>query len=233
MYHYVLVLELRVKTGQEWENKPSGALTRKPQFFRGEKSGCSQMRLCSGEVWEKSLFHFISAFPSLIVRLIKKELALDFLQMFLSKQINLCGVNIEKLLSLLLLLWTEEFIVADRYCKRFNYYLFDFRHSCHIYIALLELFGKMCWTNAGQMHRHLHHCIVSECVYAEVNALFMHLHKLLCDIIEPPQCLPLQTLRYQHASLIKLVARLSSPSQRLNFTDKVLLRSLRWCHHLW
>lgn len=38
----------------------------------------------------KNFFHFICVVPCLIPRLIKKELALDFLQMFLSKQINLC-----------------------------------------------------------------------------------------------------------------------------------------------
>lgn len=42
----------------------------------------------------KNFFHFICAFPHLIPKLIKKELALDFLQMFLSKQINLCILNV-------------------------------------------------------------------------------------------------------------------------------------------
>lgn len=61
----------------------------------------------------------------------------------------------------------------------------DVLHSCHI--AALELFRRICWTNAGQMHRHLHlhHCILGERVYAEVNALFMHLHKRHSDITEP------------------------------------------------
>lgn len=35
MPHYVLVQEMRVKMGEEQENKASTALGRKPQFFRG------------------------------------------------------------------------------------------------------------------------------------------------------------------------------------------------------
>lgn len=81
---------------QEQENEPSGPQSEETTTLQRQSSGCSQMRLCSSEVWEKSFFHFISVRPSIIARLIKRELALDFLQMFLSKQINLCGINIEK-----------------------------------------------------------------------------------------------------------------------------------------
>lgn len=43
----------------------------------------------------EKLFHFTSVSSSATVKLIKEKLALDLLQMFLSKQINLRGVNIK------------------------------------------------------------------------------------------------------------------------------------------
>lgn len=48
-------------------------------------------------------------------------------------------------------------------------------------------------------HLHLHHCILSECFYAEVNALVVQLHKLHGDITEPTGIYP----SYQHTSVIK------------------------------
>lgn len=92
MPHYVLVQEIRVKRGEESENKPSGGLSRKTTILQRRKEWLFPNEALQRK---KIFFHFISALPSLIVRLIKKELALDFLQMFLSKQINLCGINIE------------------------------------------------------------------------------------------------------------------------------------------
>lgn len=61
----------------------SGASSRKPQSFRGKK--VSQRR----GLREKP-------FPPLTATLVRKELHFDLLQMFLSKQIILCGVNTER-----------------------------------------------------------------------------------------------------------------------------------------
>lgn len=82
------------------------------------------------------------------------------------------------------------------------------------------MFGKICLSNAGQMHGHLHlrHCIFRECVYAEVNALLVR-----SDITGPLSVYH----SYQHTSVITLAASLACPSHRLNFTDKVLLHSLQ------
>lgn len=72
-------------------------------------------------------------------------------------------------------------------------------------------------------HLHLHHCILSQYVYAEVDALLMRLHKLHSDITEPLSVYH----RYQCTSAIALTASPARPSQRLNFADKVLLHGLQ------
>lgn len=105
----------------------------------------------------KNFFHFICVVPCLIPRLIKKELALDFLQMFLSKQINLCILST----AFWLLLWAKAFMVDDRaeilqkiILLSFWHAAADFLDSCHI-ISVFNVFGRMCRTNAGQMQRQL------------------------------------------------------------------------------
>ena len=88
----------------------------------------------------------------------------------------------------------------------------------HTVDALLELFGRIC-TNSGQMQTPTLTPLYTQCVYAEVNALFMHLHKLHSDITEPHSVYH----SYQHTIVITLTASLALPFQRLNFTDKTFI----------
>lgn len=62
----------------------------------------------------------------------------------------------------------------------------------------------------------------TQCVYAEVDALFMPLHTLHSDITEPLSVYH----SYQHTSAITLTASLARLSQRLNFTDKSFIALL-------
>lgn len=138
----------------------------------------------------------------------------------------------------LCLLWTEEYIEADRAETPWKMKLLSLWRAAADSLAFLPhscSAGNCLEESAGLMRDRCADTYIYPTVYSvSVFTLRSTPFSSICtnSAVTSPRALCVYH-SYQHTPVITLTARLTRLSQKLNFTDKVLLHGLRWYHHLW